>query len=103
MDEFLFFTSQNFRMKIIIYLGHPAQFHFFKNIISKLIDNGHKVKILIKTKDVLENLVQLNNFEYQNIQFIPRKNNKFSILIASLIRTYKVLKISINFFCPFVG
>ncbi|MEI6752116.1 MAG: DUF354 domain-containing protein [Paludibacter sp.] len=84
-------------MKIIIYLGHPAQFHFFKNIVKQLIHDGHQVKILIKTKDVLENLVRLNNFEYENIQSVPRKNNKFSILLASLIRTFKVLLISIKY------
>lgn len=84
-------------MKIIVYLGHPAQFHFFKNIVTLLMKNGHRVKLLIKTKDVLENLLKLNNFEYENIQSIPRKNNRFSILIASLARTYHVMKIALKF------
>lgn len=84
-------------MKIIVYLGHPAQFHFFKNIVTQLMKDGHRVKILIKTKDVLENLVKLNNFEYENIQSVPRKNNKFSILMASLARTCHVMKIAIKF------
>ena len=84
-------------MKILIYLGHPAQFHFFKNIISKLLSDGHQVKLLIKTKDVLENLVNLNGLEYSNIQEKPRKNNYFSILFASLIRTSRVYKIAKEF------
>lgn len=84
-------------MKIIVYLGHPAQFHFFKNIVTQLMKDGHQVKILIKTKDVLENLLKLNNFEYENIQSIPRKNNRFSILIASLARTCHVMKIALKF------
>ncbi len=81
----------------MVYLGHPAQFHFFKNIVTQLVKDGHEVKILIKTKDVLENLVKLNNFEYENIQSVPRKNNKFSILMASLARTWSVMKIAIKF------
>ena len=84
-------------MKIIVYLGHPAQFHFFKNIIKQLMKDGHQVNVLIKTKDVLENLLKLNNFEYENIQSVPRKNNKYSILLASLVRTYHVMKVAIKF------
>jgi len=84
-------------MKILIYLGHPAQFHFFKNIISQLIDHGHPLKILLKTKDMLEELIQSNGFEYENIQEINRKNNKIAILWAALKRTFRVLKIAKKF------
>lgn len=84
-------------MKILIYLGHPAQFHFIKNIISQLYANGHQVKILLKTKDMLEELIQCNGFEYENIQIISRKNNKMSILWAALRRTIRVLKIARKF------
>ena len=84
-------------MKILFYLGHPAQFYFSKNIITVLRDRGHSVKILIKTKEMLENLVHLNGFEYENIQDIPRKNNKLSIFYASLVRTKRVLKIAKEF------
>jgi len=81
-------------MKIIIYLGHPAQFHFSKNIIYKLLQNGHQVKILLKTKDVLEKLVKEYGFEYENIQERGRKNNKLSIFLASINRTISVFKIA---------
>jgi uncharacterized protein len=84
-------------MKIIIYLGHPAQFHFNKIIINKLIHNGHQVKILLKTKDILEKLVKEYGFEYENIQENSRKNNKLSILLASINRTISVLKIARKF------
>jgi len=84
-------------MKILIYLGHPAQFHFSKNIISQLNANGHQVKILLKTKDMLEELIQSNGFEYENIQEISRKNNKLAILWAALRRTIRVLWIAKKF------
>lgn len=79
-------------MKILIYLGHPAQFHFFKNIVSQLEANGHQVKILMKTKDMLEDLLLANNIDYENIQKINRKNNKISILFAALKRTFRVIQ-----------
>ena len=84
-------------MNVLIYLGHPAQFHFSKNIILQLKSHGHQVKVLIKTKDVLEDLLKLNGFEYENIQKIPRKNNQFSILIASFARTFMVVRIAKKF------
>jgi predicted glycosyltransferase len=80
-------------MKILIYLGHPAQFHFFKNIIKGLQEDGHQIKILLKTKDILEQLVQEAGFDYVNIQKNIRKNNIFSIAKASLIRTFHVHRI----------
>ncbi|MFA5046775.1 MAG: DUF354 domain-containing protein, partial [Paludibacter sp.] len=84
-------------MKILIYLGHPAQFHFFKNIISRLSADGHQVKILLKTKDMLEELAQANGFEYENIQKINRRNTKFSILYAAFKRTLHVIQIARSF------
>lgn len=83
-------------MNILIYAGHPAQYHFFKNIIRILKSNGHAVLLLIKTKDVLEELVIHDGFDYINIQPIARKNNPFSILMASFIRTWKVMRLAIK-------
>ena len=44
-------------MKVLFHLGHPAHYHLFKNTINTLIDHGHKPIILIKKKDVLEELL----------------------------------------------
>lgn len=80
-------------MKILFYLGHPAQYHFFKYILSTLKYRGHNIIILIKTKDILEQLLQNDGFEYVNIQKKSRKNNSISILLASLARTLKVVNV----------
>ena len=53
--------------KILVYLGHPAHFHLYKNAILNWQKSGNKVFILIKKKDVLENLLQDAGFEYLNI------------------------------------
>lgn len=81
-------------MNVLIYVGHPAQYHFFKNTIAILKDQGHKIVLLMKTKDVLEKLIQQDGYEYINIQPRNRKNNPLSILAASFLRTCKVIKIA---------
>lgn len=55
-------------MKILFYIGHPAQFHFIKNSVSILEEKGHEVLITYRTKDVLGNLLSQTNFNYINIE-----------------------------------
>lgn len=80
-------------MKVLIYTAHPAQYHFFKHMIKILKDHGNEVLLLIKTKDVLEKLIQQDGFSFINIQPKTRKNNPVAILLASFIRTWKVVSI----------
>ena len=80
-------------MRILVYLGHPAHYHLFKNIISKLERKGHQAKILIKTKDILEQLCKENDIQFQNILPEGRKDNKFSMIIGLLKRDVRVAKI----------
>ena len=63
-------------MKILIYIGHPAQFLFFKNFIKQEKQKGNEVVVLIKSKDVLEELIKKEGIEYVNIVRTERKNNK---------------------------
>ncbi len=76
---------------ILIYIGHPAQYHFFKNTIKNLLKNGYKIRVLIKTKDILELLLKQDGQDYVNIQEKVRHNSKLGILIASFKRTWHVL------------
>ena len=78
--------------RILIYIGHPAQYHFFKYCIKNLRDDGNKVRILIKTKDILEDLLREDGQTYHNIQDTVRKNTKWGILSASLKRTWAVVR-----------
>jgi predicted glycosyltransferase len=77
-------------MKILIYLGHPAQYHFFKNIVKKLQEK-HDVRYLIKTKEVLEPLLKEDNVQYKNILPEGRKSTKFGIVWGLVKRELKVL------------
>ncbi len=84
-------------MKILIYLAHPAQYHFFKNPMKLWQANGHDVKVLIKTKDILEDLLKSDGISYINIEEHVRRQSKLSILTASLQRTFQIWKIARSF------
>ena len=71
-------------MRILFFLSHPAHFHLFKNII-KAIKKNHEIQIVIKSKDILEKLLDNEGFKYQNIlKRQNRSNSKSSILINSI-------------------
>lgn len=84
-------------MKVLAYFGHPAQYHFLKFTIKNLMADGHQVKILIKSKDMLEQLLQEDGLAYENIQPVFRKNNKVAILYASMQRAWEVMRIAAKF------
>lgn len=84
-------------MNILYYCAHPAQYHFFKNTVRNLLLDGHRILMLIKTKDILEDLLKEDGIEYINIQVQPRKNSKIAILFASFQRTAKVLQLARRF------
>ena len=81
-------------MKILIYLGHPAQYHFFKNIIKELSARGHTLKILIKSKDILEKLIQEDGMSVENILPEGRGDSKASMLTSMLKRDIRVFRIA---------
>jgi hypothetical protein len=83
-------------MKIIIYLGHPAQYHFFKNIVKELQPH-HEIRLLIKSKDVLESLLISDGLEYVNILPEGRKSTKMGFIAGLLKREIRVYRECIRF------
>jgi predicted glycosyltransferase len=79
-------------MKLLFYLGHPAHFHLFKNTIKHFKDNGTEVQILIKKKDVLENLLDEAGLEYINIFPKTRGTSKTQIIKTLLKREGKLFQ-----------
>jgi len=73
-------------MKILIYLGHPAHFYIYRNSILDWKKAGHKIYILIKKKDVLEDLLKSANLPYYNILEEGRGDTKFGMFIGALRR-----------------
>ncbi len=73
-------------MKIFFYFGHPAQFHFYKNIINTLKHENVEIFIYIKSKDVLYNLVKETGWHFLNVSPGRRGNLKVSIILSLLKR-----------------
>ena len=77
-------------MRILVYLGHPAHFHNYKNTIATLKAHGHEVEVLIKKKDILEDLLKNAGIPYHNILEEGRKNSKIGILLGLLKQTWRI-------------
>lgn len=68
-------------MKILFYFGHPAQYLFLRETIRRLsASNQYTLTILIKTKDVLEQLLINDGIPFTNI--LPRVRGKSKVAIA---------------------
>ena len=81
-------------MKILFYFSHPAQYLFLRETIRRLKkDDKIETYILIKTKDVLENLISSDGFNFKNILPKERKKSKFAITISLFKRILKIFYI----------
>ena len=78
-------------MNILIQLSHPAHFHLYKNAIKNLQEDGHQVHVLIKTKDILEELCQNSQIPYHNILPIAHRKSKLGVLWDMAVRDWKIL------------
>lgn len=77
---------------ILFQLSHPAHFHFFKNIIGNLKKDGNQVFVLIKTKDILEDLLVESGIEYYNILPNSHRKSKFGLLFDMFVRDWRMMK-----------
>jgi predicted glycosyltransferase len=84
-------------VRYLFYLGHPAHFHLFRNAIVKLREDGHAVRILIKTKDVLEPLLKTERWDYENVLPRGRKDSKAGIAWGLAVRDWKTLREALDF------
>lgn len=78
-------------MKILVYLGHPAHFHLYKNVIKNLKNDGHEVEVLIKKKENLEQLLQNSGIPYHNILREGRKDTKIGMAFGAIKRFWREL------------
>ena len=79
------------KMKVVVYLGHPAHFHLYKNVIKNLKKDGHEVEVLIKKKENLEQLLQNSGIPYHNILREGRKDTKLGMGLGALKRMWREL------------
>ncbi|MCK9625404.1 MAG: hypothetical protein M0R23_02940 [Bacteroidales bacterium] len=71
------------KKRFLFYLVHPAKFQFHKVQINCLKEKGHQVDIVINTKDILEDLVKEEGWEYTNIFPKSRKIKGVHVYIAA--------------------
>ena len=81
-------------MRILFFFVHPSKYHLFKYTINYLKSHGHTVDIAIISKDVLEELVKNEGWEYTNIFPEGRRSkssNKYAILWSTGINFLKTI------------
>lgn len=74
-------------------ISHPAHFHLFRNTIESLMTHGHKVVIVIRPKDVLEQLCVNAGMEYYKIKERSRTTGKVGLALSLIQKTGAVMKI----------
>lgn len=83
-------------MKLLFYFGHPAQYYFLRETIKRLKYQNHEVILLIKTKDVLEDVLKKDQLAYINILPAERGLSKLAILFSLVKRLLKIFPIIIK-------
>jgi uncharacterized protein len=82
--------------KILFHLGHPAHFHLFKHTITRLTENGHHPLVVIKKKDVLEDLLNESSLPYYNILPTGKSDGKFGMVKDLFKRGSKLIAFTIK-------
>lgn len=77
---------------ILIQLSHPAHFHLYKNVAANLMKDGNKVFIVIKTKDILEELLIECGLPYYNILKVPHRRTKLGMLMDTFVRDWRIMR-----------
>lgn len=80
-------------MNVLIQLSHPAHFHLYKLVAKNLIDDGNKVLFVIKSKDILEQLLQNAVLPYVNINQHAHRGSKLGILWDMLMREWRIVRL----------
>jgi len=79
-------------MKVLLFLGHPAHFHLFKHTIGYLKKKGIRVDIVIKKKDILDELLNRTGVEYINLLPNGRTDGIYGIIKGMLKKDIRLFK-----------
>ncbi len=74
-------------------LGHPAHFHMFKHTIHALKETGNMVVVVIRPKDVLEQLCINEGLPYYSIGKRPDKGGKLIRAAVVVRRFFAIVKV----------
>lgn len=84
-------------MKILVYMGHPAHFYLYRNAIDAWRRHGHQVEILIKKKDILQQLLDNQGWTYHNILAEGRKSSKIGMAWGMCKRALRLLRFCLSY------
>lgn len=79
--------------RYLFYLGHPSHFYVFRYLIQTLKKNNYDVTIVIKTKDVLEELVKSEGWRYHNISDRRRGSSFIKIAMDVIYRNINLYRL----------
>jgi uncharacterized protein len=77
-------------LKILFYFGHPSQYLFLRYTIDILREGGVECVMVIKSKDVLEDLLREDKVPYVNILPEGRKPGKIGIMTGLFKRDVRL-------------
>jgi uncharacterized protein len=63
-------------LRILIDIGHPKDVNLFKNVILKLQNNGHKIKIFARAKENTRQMLNEYCFEYTQSKYYRSMSGK---------------------------
>jgi predicted glycosyltransferase len=78
-------------MRYLFFFVHPSKYHLFRVTINRLISKGHQVDVLITSKDVLEDLVKKEEWDFKNIFPKGRKIKWLPVLISAAINSIRTI------------
>lgn len=81
-------------MKVLFMISHPAHFHMFRYTIDNLQHDGHEVVVVIRPKDVLEQLCIDAKMPYYKVKNRPKKWGMFGLAIFLIEKIIEVLHIA---------
>jgi predicted glycosyltransferase len=82
-------------MRLLFNCGHPADVHFFKNVIWNLQSHGHEVAIASREKDVTTSLLDCYGFKHE--VHTKATKGRIRILGAMLRKDYKLYMLARRF------
>ncbi len=80
-------------MKVLFYLGHPAHFHLFIHCIGHF---GKDAIVVIKSKDILEDLLKEHGIGYHLVEddsLNREKPGKIKLLLRMMKRSFRIYQI----------
>lgn len=80
-------------MKFLFLLSHPAHYHMFKNLMKQLRERNHDIKVLVRPKDVLEDLCINDSIDFEKLIEKPRKDGIINMGLSFIHKEFNLFKV----------